>query len=90
MERYLYPILFAAAILLMIGYLYKTHRKWLITVGIRVIAGSALILLLNWVLPLTGLSLSIGVNPISVTCCGLLGIPGLLLLYGTVYFFTKF
>lgn len=90
MEKYLYPIFLVITILLMIAYLYKTHKRWLVTVAIRAVAGIVLILVLNIVLPMVGAAVSVGVNPISVIGSGLLGIPGIILLYGSSYFFSKY
>ncbi|MDD5935933.1 MAG: pro-sigmaK processing inhibitor BofA family protein [Clostridiales bacterium] len=89
MEQYLYPTLFILSIIIFIFYIYKTHTRWLTTVCIRVIVGIALIMILNLVLPMYKISCMVGVNPITVTTIGLLGVPGLLLIYGSVYFFTN-
>lgn len=49
---------------------------------IRAGAGTGLICLGNYVLSLGGISLAVGVGPISVLTCAILGIPGVFLMYG--------
>lgn len=48
----------------------------------RMIFGMALILFTNQVLASAGVELSVGYNLISAATTGMLGIPGVLLLYG--------
>ncbi len=89
MEKYLYPIFLILSIALLILYICKTHKRWLATVCIRVIIGAIVIFTLNLLLPMMKITCVVGLNPITVTVIGLLGIPGLILLYGSVYFFTS-
>lgn len=49
---------------------------------IRAGAGTGLICLGNYALSLGGISLAVGVGPVSVLTCAILGIPGVFLMYG--------
>lgn len=89
MEKYLYPSLLIISIAALIFYLYKTHTKWLATVCIRVVAGIIVILLLNTIFGLVHIQCQVGINALTVSTVGLLGVPGLILIYGAVYFFTR-
>lgn len=88
MEQYIYLGFFILSILVMIVYLYKTHKKWVITVCLRAVCSIVLILVLNWVFELCKINCNVGVNVITITVASLLGVPGMLLIYGSVYFFT--
>ena len=87
MEKYLYPALFIVSIAAMVFYLYKTHPRWLGTVCVRAICGVVAILVINAVLNALKIDSSVGVNAVSITAISLLGIPGLVLSYGIVYYF---
>lgn len=89
MEKYLYPAFFIVSIIALIFYIYKTHKRWLATVCIRVIIGTIVIFTLNLLLPMIKITCVVGINPVTIATIGLLGIPGLILLYGAVYFFTS-
>ena len=51
---------------------------------LRMVTGLLLIAVLNGVFEKTGLSLFVGINPVTVTAAGVLGAPGVILLYGIV------
>ncbi|MCH5280907.1 MAG: pro-sigmaK processing inhibitor BofA family protein [Lachnospiraceae bacterium] len=72
-----------AACILVCGITYL-KRKLGILGGflIRAGAGTGLICLGNYVLSLSGISLAVGVGPVSVLTCAILGIPGVFLMYG--------
>ncbi len=89
MEKYLYPAFLILSIVAFIFYVYKTHKRWLATVCIRIIIGIIVIFTLNLLLPMIKITCEVGINPITVTVVGLLGIPGLIFLYLSVYFFTS-
>ncbi len=88
MEQYIYLGFFIISILAMIVYLYKTHKKWVITVCLRAVCSIVLIPILNWVFELLKINCNIAVNVITIGVASLLGVPGMLLMYGCVFFFT--
>ena len=49
---------------------------------VRIIIGMACVFFLNQVFDNAGVDLKVGCNVISVTTTGVLGVPGVLLLYG--------
>lgn len=51
---------------------------------VRAILGMGLIILINQFLTYKGISLSVGLNGISFLTSGILGLPGVALLYGIV------
>lgn len=57
-------------------------KEYFLTFMIRVILGAAAILILNRVLGKAGIDLWVGMNPLSFVTAGILGIPGVALLYG--------
>lgn len=51
---------------------------------VRAVAGVGMILCINQIFKELEIALSVGVNPVSVLTSGILGIPGVLLLYGMI------
>lgn len=76
-------ILGVCAIVLIVGFA-KQLTGWLVTVFLRGAAGGVGIYLLNTVLPLIGVTLHLGVNLFNMLVVGILGLPGLGLLYAIV------
>ena len=76
-------ILGICAIVLIIGFA-KQLTGWLVTVIIRGTAGGLGIYLLNMLLPLAGVTLHLGINLFNMLIVGILGLPGLGLLYAIV------
>lgn len=74
-------ILTACIVVLLLGAL-KKRVEWLLNVVMRSILGTLAIYFINTGLGMLGISLGVGVNVITVLTCGILGIPGLLALYG--------
>lgn len=89
MEKYLYPAFLIISIVAFVLYLYKTHTHWLGTVCVRAIGGIVAILVLNAVFHLLKVPCTVGVNAITISTVGLLGVPGLILMFGSVYFFYR-
>lgn len=51
---------------------------------LRMVTGILLILIVNFSFTQFGLPLTVGINPITAAASGLLGVPGVILLYGIV------
>ena len=56
--------------------------EWLVNVCMRGILGTIAMYFINGGLALWGISLGVGINLVTVTIAGILGIPGLLAVYG--------
>lgn len=60
----------------------KTNSHLILNFIIRSITGSFSILFLNYLLKSTGYVLAVGLNPGTVLTSGILGFPGVILLFG--------
>ena len=60
----------------------KTNSMLILNFVLRSVAGSLLIFGVNYLLESIGLTISVGLNPISVLTSGILGFPGVILLFG--------
>lgn len=49
---------------------------------LRLVTGLLLILALNMCFEKAGLDLAVGVNPVTAAAAGVLGVPGVIMLYG--------
>jgi len=75
-------IIFAVlAIGLLIGALRK-KAEWLLTFLFRAVTGTVLIYFMNFAIASYDMGFGIGINPVTVLTTGILGFPGVLLLYG--------
>lgn len=74
-------ILAALAAVLLIGAL-KKRAEWLLTFLFRAVTGTVIIYFANMFIISNNMGFEIGINPISVLTSGILGFPGVLLLYG--------
>lgn len=87
MKQYISYLLFALAGMLFAWYLYVNHKKWIGTVILRAVLSVVVIYLINTVALNFGVATLVGVNFVSIGITAFLGVPGLLLLYGTSLFF---
>lgn len=67
--------------------MYKRRKtvicmEWLINILMRSILGTIGIYFINAALAMAGISLGVGINAVTVLTSGILGIPGLIALYG--------
>ena len=60
----------------------RKKLEWLLNLVMRSIVVAIAIYFINGALEMQGISLGIGINPITILTSGILGIPGLLALYG--------
>lgn len=74
-------MLVALATVLLIGAL-KKRSEWLLTFLLRSVTGTVLIYFSNLLIASTNMGFEIGINPLTVLTTGILGFPGVLLLYG--------
>lgn len=83
MDNYTGIIMIAASciMVLLIG-AFRKRKEWIINFVLRSVTGTVAIFFMNGFLVSQGLSIAIGINPITVLTSGILGIPGLIMLYG--------
>ena len=83
MEKYQGTIIIMATcmIVLLVGSIRK-NIEWLLNIVMRSILGTIAMYFINGFLANMGISLGVGINVITVLTSGILGIPGLLALYG--------
>lgn len=53
---------------------------------VRIIVGIALVFFVNEFMSSQGISVQVGINPITVLTSGILGVPGVALLYGISFY----
>lgn len=83
MDNYMGAIIIAASciLVLLIG-AFRKKKEWIINFILRAVIGTAAAFFANGFLVSQGLSIAIGINPITVLTSGILGFPGLIMLYG--------
>lgn len=74
-------IIGACILVLLIGAV-RGKVEWLLNMVMRSILGTVAIYFMNGALASVGISLGVGINAATVLTSGILGIPGLLALYG--------
>ena len=74
-------ILTICAVIIFIGVM-KSRMEWLLNIFMRSILGTIAIYFINNALAGAGISLGVGINPVTVLTSGILGIPGLAAVYG--------
>ena len=71
----------AAAILLIISFFGK-KTEWLINFALRSIMGTIALYFINMGIAALGFTVTVGINIATVLTTGILGLPGIVLLYG--------
>ena len=66
----------------------KEHSGFIINFLIRAVVGIGIIFFVNQYLDYRNISVSVGINGISFLTSGLLGMPGIALLYGILFYQT--
>lgn len=74
-------IIIVGTVVLLSG-IMKKKMEWLLNIVMRSVLGIISIHFINAALAGIGISLGIGINPVSILTIGILGIPGFLVLYG--------
>ena len=64
--------------------------KWIsdmiVNFFVRMVIGLTLIFLVNQLFVSKDISMSVGINPVTAVTSGVLGVPGVCLLYGVVFY----
>ncbi|MCM1039989.1 MAG: pro-sigmaK processing inhibitor BofA family protein [Roseburia sp.] len=87
MERFsgMAVILGVCLIVLLIG-AFGRKIEWIINFVLRAVMGTIGIYFINSFLAARQISLMVGINPMTVLTSGILGFPGLIVLYGINFF----
>ena len=78
-------IIFVCIIVLLIG-TFGRKIEWVINFVLRAVMGTIGIYFVNNFLMLKDISVTVGINPMTVLTSGILGFPGLVVLYGINFF----
>ncbi|MCH5256917.1 MAG: pro-sigmaK processing inhibitor BofA family protein [Lachnospiraceae bacterium] len=78
-------IVCVCVLVLLIGAFGK-KAEWIINFVLRAVMGTIGIYFLNNFLIVRDISVSVGINPMTVLTSGILGFPGLVVLYGINFF----
>lgn len=83
MDKYIGGLMIAGVCIfvLVIG-AFRRKKEWIINFIFRSVIGTVSVFFLNGFLVSQGVSIAIGINLITVLTSGILGFPGLLMLYG--------
>lgn len=64
----------------------ENRTKFTVNFIVRAVVGCGLIFFINQFLEMKGISLRVGINPVTVLTSGMLGTPGVALLYGILFY----
>lgn len=78
-------IIFVCVLVLLIG-AFGRKIEWIINFVLRAVMGTIGIYFLNNFLIVRDISVAVGINPMTVLTSGILGFPGLVVLYGINFF----
>lgn len=78
-------ILFVCVLVLLIG-AFGRRIEWIINFVLRAVMGTIGIYFLNNFLMARQISVAVGINPMTVLTSGILGFPGVVVLYGINFF----
>ncbi|MBR6770407.1 MAG: pro-sigmaK processing inhibitor BofA family protein [Lachnospiraceae bacterium] len=70
----------SCVIVLLMG-CFKRKKEWIINFVFRMVTGTLSVFFVNGFLVSQGISIAIGINLITIFIAGLLGFPGLIMLY---------
>lgn len=79
-------IIVICVVLILIGFI-KHQFDLIVNFGLRIFSGLLAIYLINVFIGRLGFQLEVGTNGVTALVMGLLGLPGLFLLYGTAFYF---
>ena len=78
-------ILGVCLIVLLIGAMGR-KVEWLVNFVLRAVMGAVGIYCINYVLAMQQISVAVGINPFTILTSGILGFPGIAVLYGIHFF----
>ena len=81
----MFVILGVCLIVLLIGAMGK-KVEWLVNFILRAVMGTIGIYCVNYLLAARQISVAVGINPLTILTSGILGFPGVAVLYGIHFF----
>ena len=83
MDYYMGGMMIVAACIfvLLIG-AFRRKNEWIINFVLRTVSGTVAIFFIIGFLVSKGIGIAIGINPLTILTSGILGFPGLIMLYG--------
>ena len=78
-------ILGVCLIVLLIGAMGR-KVEWLVNFSLRAVMGTIGIYFINYLLAARQISVAVGINPLTILTSGILGFPGIAVLYGIHFF----
>ncbi len=88
-SKILIAVVIICVVLIIIG-LIKQRFDLIVNFSLRAIAGILAIYIVNTFLKVFDVNLAVGMNGLTASLIGILGVPGFLLLYGLALFFYIF
>lgn len=88
-SKILIAIVIICIVLLAVG-LLKKRFDLIVNFGLRAVAGLLAIYILNTLLKVFSVNITVGMNGLTASLVGILGTPGLILLYALAIFFSIF
>ena len=87
MERFegMAAIIIVCIIVLVVG-AFGRKIEWIVNFTLRAVMGTVGIYFVNYFLLAQNIGVSVGINPMTVLTSGILGFPGLIVLYGINFF----
>ena len=79
-------IIIAACVAVLIVGAVKRKAEWMLNILMRAILGTIAIYFINNALQGFGIPVEVGINPVTVLTSGILGFPGVAVLYGIHFF----
>lgn len=87
MENKYIWVIAAVCLAAVLIWMFRCHKKWIVNFLLRACSGILAVYALNLFLAWRGISLAVGINPITAGVVGVLGVPGIVALYGIVLYF---
>lgn len=82
MEQYISVLIIASVCMLVLLIVaFRKRKEWIINFVLRMVTGTMAIFFVNGFLVSKGIAIAIGVNPMTILTSGILGFPGLIMLY---------
>lgn len=88
MDNKIIWIILAVCLLVLLGWMFQRHKKWIVNFLLRACSGILAVYVINLFLAWRGIPLGVGINPVTAGVAGVLGVPGIAVLYGIVLYFN--
>ena len=72
----------------MLIWMFRRHREWIVNFVLRVCMGVTLMYGVKMLPCCSRLGIEVGINPVTAGIAGVLGVPGILVMYGIAVCFS--